>query len=293
MSAERIERRRRRSRWKPDREVVRFAPSWVSYVAMVAWFLIIALPIVWLVVTSLRSSESYRASTVGWPEWEFSNYIDAWETANFSVAVPNSIIYTVSIVAGVVVLACLGGYALARYRFPGRLVMLAGLVIAMTIPFSSIMFGVYDVVDALGLLGNRLGVILPAIALFLPFSIFYMRSFFLGIPEAIGEAARIDGAGELTVFIRVMMPLASPGVATLCVFTGVWSWAMYLEPLLLASSSSLRPVALGLSFFTTEYGGTNQPLIAAAAVIIVLPLVILSIVLQRRFVEGMTAGAVK
>ncbi|WOF22384.1 carbohydrate ABC transporter permease [Microbacterium betulae] len=290
MSAENL---RRARIWNPSKETVRFAPAWVSYIVMVTWFVVIAAPLVWLVVTSLRRTESYRASTLGWPEWAFSNFAEAWRTANFSVAVPNSIVYTLSIVACVVVLASMAGYGLARYRFPGRAIMLGALVVALTIPFSSIMFGVYDVVDALGLLGTRLGVILPAVALALPFATFYMRAFFLGIPEAISEAARIDGAGEITVFVRVMLPLASPGIATLAVFSGVWSWAMYLEPLLLANSASLRPVALGLSFFTAEYGGSNQPLIAAAAVIIVLPLVILSILLQRRFVEGMTAGAVK
>jgi ABC-type glycerol-3-phosphate transport system permease component len=260
---------------------------------MIAWFVVVVAPLVWLTVTSLRTTDSYRASTLGWPDWAFSNFVEAWETAQFSTAVPNSIIYTLSIVACVVVLASLAGYGLARYRFRGRGLMMIGLVVAMTIPFSSIMFGVYDVVDALSLLGTRVGVVLPAVALSLPFATFYMRAFFVGIPDAIAEAARIDGAGELTIFVRVMLPLASPGIATLAVFSGVWSWAMYLEPLLLANTAALRPVALGLAFFTTEYGGSNQPLIAAAAVIIVLPLVLLSVLLQRRFVEGMTADAVK
>jgi ABC-type glycerol-3-phosphate transport system permease component len=291
---ESLERPRRRRRLDAAREVIRFAPSWVTYVVMVTWFVLIAAPIVWLIVTSLRTPDEYRQSSLGWPgEWAFSNYAEAWETANFSVYVPNTIIYTLSIVACVVVLASMAGYGLARFKFRGRGFVLIGLLIALAIPFNAIMFSVYDIVDFLGLLGTRIGVIIPAVALSLPFGTFYMRAFFTNIPDAISEAAKIDGAGEIAIFFRIMLPLASPGIATLAVFAGVWSWGMYLEPLLLASSSSLRTVALGLGFFTTEYGGSNQPLIAAAVVTIIVPLILVSIALQRRFVEGMTAGAVK
>jgi raffinose/stachyose/melibiose transport system permease protein len=284
---------RRRSRGDLSRESVRFAPLWVSYVVMVAFFVIITAPIAWLAITALRTSEDYQNSPLGWPTWQFHNFVEAWQVANFSTYVPNSVIYTASIVVVILVLASAAGYGLARFRFPGRPAMMIALVVALTIPFTSVMFSVYDVINALGLLNTRLAIILVAVSLTLPFATFYMRTFFLGIPESLSEAARIDGAGEIALFLRVMLPLARPGLATLAVFSGVWSWGMYIEPLLLATSDDLRTVSLGMAFFTGEYSGSNQPLIAAAVFTIVAPLIVVSIVLQRRFVEGTTAGAVK
>jgi ABC-type glycerol-3-phosphate transport system permease component len=285
--------RTRPRRMDLSRESVRFAPLWISYVVMVVFFVIIAAPIVWLAVTALRTTDEYQHNPLGWPTWHFGNFREAWQTANFTTYVPNSLIYTASIVVLVLVLASAAGYGLARFRFPGRTAMLLGLVVALTIPFTSVMFSVYDVINYLHLLNTRVAIILVAVSLTLPFATFYMRTFFLNIPEELSEAARMDGAGEIAVFFRVMLPLARPGLSTLAVFTGVWTWGMYLEPLLLATDDSLRTVSLGLSFFTGEYSGSNQPLIAAAIVIIVLPLIVVSILLQRRFVEGMTAGAVK
>lgn len=275
-------------------ERFRFAPAGLTYVVMIGWFLVIAAPIVWLVLTSLRSQQEYRRSSIGFPSSPvWSNYAEAWRIANFEVYLPNSVLYTGSVVISLAILASLAGYGLARFDFPSRSAIIIGFLVALAIPFHAIMFGVYDLVDKLGLLGTRVGIILPATALSLPFATFYMRAFFTNIPDEISEAARLDGAGEITIFVRIMLPLARPGLLTLAVFTGVWSWAMYLEPLLLAPTNSLRTVALGLSFFTTEYGGTNQPLVAAAVVIIVVPMIVLSILLQRRFIEGITAGAGK
>jgi len=272
---------------------VRFAPIWVTYLVMVGMFLIIAFPIVWLVITSLRTREEYIESPLGWPSWAFQNFVDAWNTAHFSTYVPNSLIYMVSVVLITLVLASAAGYGLARFRFPGRPALVVSLVIALTIPFSSIMFSVYDVVDALGMLNTRFAIVIVAVAMGLPFATFYMRAFFVGIPEEISEAARLDGASEMGVFFRVILPLARPGFSTLAVFSGLWAWSMYIEPLMLATTDELRSVALGLAFFSSEYAGANQPMIAAGIVIIVAPLVVVSIIVQRRFVEGMTAGAIK
>ncbi len=285
---------RRRGRPRElSRDTIRFAPTWLSYGLMIVFFLLITLPLLWIAMTALRSPEAYAQNPVGGFEWRFSNFADAWNTANFSSYVPNSLIYTGSVVVLVVAIASAAGYGLARFRFPGRLAMMLSLVVALTVPFSSIMFSVYDVVQFFGLINTRAGIVVVAVAMTLPFATFYMRTFFLGIPDELAEAARIDGAGELTVFFRVMLPLARPGLATLAVFSGVWTWGMYIEPLLLATSDDLRTVSLGLSFFTTEFGGSNAPLICAAIVTIVAPLIVVSVLLQRRFVEGMTNGAIK
>jgi ABC-type glycerol-3-phosphate transport system permease component len=260
---------------------------------MVGVFLIIAAPVAWLVVTSLRTRMEYIRDPLGLPSWAFDNYVEAWNVAHFSTYVPNSFIYMISVVLITLVLASAAGYGLARFQFPGRPFLIISLVIALTIPFSSVMFSVYDVVHALGLINTRQAIIIVAVAMGLPFATFYMRAFFTEIPAELSEAARLDGAGELSVFFRVMLPLARPGLATLAVFSGVWAWTMWIEPLLLATSDQYRSVSLGLSFFTSEFAGANQPMIAAGILIIIGPLIVVSIVVQRRFVDGMTAGALK
>ncbi|MCV2395127.1 carbohydrate ABC transporter permease [Actinotalea sp. M2MS4P-6] len=276
-----------------SRESVRFAPTWVTYVVMIGMFLIISFPIVWLLITSLRTRQEYIEDPLGWPSWAFSNFVDAWNTAHFSTYVPNSLIYMVSVVLVTLVLASAAGYGLARFDFPGRPALIVSFVIALTIPFSSIMFSVYDVVAGFGLLNTRVAIVTVAVAMGLPFATFYMRAFFVGIPEELSEAARLDGASELGVFFRVMLPLARPGLLTLSVFSGLWAWSMYIEPLLLATTDQLRSVSLGLAFFSSEYAGANQPMIAAGIIIIVAPLVVVSVAVQRHFVDGMTAGAIK
>jgi raffinose/stachyose/melibiose transport system permease protein len=126
----------------------------------------------------------------------------------------------------------------------------------------------------------------------LPFGIFFMRAFFLRLPQELAEAAKIDGASEFGVFWRVMLPLATPGISTLAVFQFLGAWNAFLIPLLYIQQEELRPLALGLMFFRGRYT-QNIPLIMAGAMIMIIPIIVVYIFLQRKFIEGMTAGALK
>jgi len=224
------------------------------------------------------------------PEW--GNLVRTWNEGRYSIYLPNTVIYAVSIVAGTCAVSCLAGYALGRIRFPGHNMVFVGMLIGLMVPFQSLMIPMYYLARDLQILGTRWGLILPMIALEVSFGTFLMRAFFRGLPEELADAARIDGCTEWGVFRRVMLPLASPGVMTLAVFTFVRTWSAFLQPLVLVQRDELRPVSLALLFFTGRFG-VDRGMRAAAVMLTIVPVLLVYILLQRRFIDGVTAGALK
>ena len=186
----------------------------------------------------------------------------------------------------------LAGYALALLPLPGRDGILMLFLLGLMVPFQSVMIPLYYLLRDLHLLETYWAFIVPGIALRLPFGIFLMRGFFRGLPPELADAARIDGANEWHVFRQVMLPLAMPGLATLVVFQFMWTWNQFLMPLIFVQRDELRPVSLGTMFFFGRFTA-DRGMIAAGVTISMLPVVILYLFLQRRFIEGITAGALK
>lgn len=265
----------------------------VRYLILAAFTLLFLLPFIWVAFWALKTEKEIGADPFSiplHPHWE--NFAKVWQMGHYNIYLPNTIFYAAAIVAGVCVVSCLAGYALARLRFPGRQAIFMLILIGLMVPFFSLMIPIYLLVRDLGLLGTRPGFIIPAIALALPFGVFLMRSFFLGLPSELEDAARIDGCDELGVFWRVMLPLARPGLTTLAVFEFLWTWNMFIEPLVLAQSNELRPVGLAIFFFIGRYN-IDRSMIAAGVIFTILPVLLLYLFLQRQFVEGITAGALK
>ena len=188
------------------------------------------------------------------------------------------------------------GYALARLDFPGRTWVFFAFVLGLMIPFFSIMIPLFFQLDAMGLLGSPLAVILPGVAgvqgFGLPLGVFLMRAFFLDLPVELSEAARIDGASEFNVFRRVMLPLAKSGVAVLAVLVFFQSWNSLLLPLLYLTGPDSRTMATGLYLFASGRT-TETTLLAAASIIMVAPVLVFYIAFQRQFIRGVTSGALK
>jgi len=155
-----------------------------------------------------------------------------------------------------------------------------------------LMIPLYYLLRDLHMLETYWAFIVPGIALGLPFGIFLMRGFFRGLPVEIADAARIDGANEWQVFRQIMLPLSVPGVATLIVFQFMFTWKAFLMPLVFVQRDDLRPVAVGMMFFSGRFT-TDRGMVAAGVTIAMLPTIVLYLLLQRRFIEGMTAGALK
>jgi raffinose/stachyose/melibiose transport system permease protein len=191
-----------------------------------------------------------------------------------------------------VVLSCTAGYALALLPLPGRGPILTIFLLGLMVPFQSVMIPIYYLLRDIHLLETYWAFIVPGIALRLPFGIFLMRGFFRGLPMDLADAARLDGANEWAVFRQIMLPLAVPGLSTLVVFQFINTWNQFLMPLVFVQRDELRPVSLGTMFFFGRFTA-DRGMIAAGVTISMLPMIALYLVLQRRFIEGITAGAMK
>ena len=189
-------------------------------------------------------------------------------------------------------LSSLAGYAFARHRFFGRNMIFYLFLIGLILPFQSIMIPLYYTLLDFHLLGTYWAMIVPSTALGLPFGIFIMRAFFQGLPNELSDAARVDGCNEFGVFWRVILPLAKPGMITLGIFVFLGAWNSFLLPLLYMQKESLRPLVVGLMFFQARYT-TDYGLTMAGATIVSLPIILLYIIFQRQFIQGLTAGALK
>ena len=263
------------------------------YLTLIFFMLIFLVPILWIWSSALKSSIEIARDPFALPqEFRWENLREAWTTGRFNRYIGNTILYTAAITAGVVFLSCLAGYALALLPLPGRGVILTLFLLGLIVPFQSVMIPIYFLLRDIKLLETYWAFIVPGIALRLPFGIFLMRGFFRGLPRDLGDAARVDGANEWGVFRQVMLPLAWPGLATLVVFQVIDTYNQFLMPLIFVQRDELRPVSLGTMFFFGRFTA-DRGMIAAGVTISMLPMVVLYLLLQRRFIEGITAGAMK
>ena len=263
------------------------------YALLIGFLVVFLVPFVWYASMALKTERQIAASPFSLPippAWD--NLEQAWTLGRYSQYLPNTVVYAVAVIAGVCTFSCLSGYALARLTFPGRNLMFLLLLVGITVPFQSLMIPTYYLARDLNILGTRLGMIVPATAFGLSFGSFLMRAFFRGLPEEIADAARVDGGSEWRVFRDVMLPLARPGLATLATFSFLETWTAFLLPLVLVQRDELRPVSLGLLFFTGRYS-SDRGLIAAGVMFTIMPIILVYIALQRKFIEGITAGALK
>lgn len=254
-------------------------------------------PLLLVVSTALKEpADAKRDPFTLFSSITLQNFPDAWVEGRFGDYFVNTVVITGGTVIGVIVLSITVGYSLARLDFPGRTLVFFAFVLGLMIPFFSIMIPLFFQLDAMGLLGSPLAVILPGIAgvqgFGLPLGVFLMRAFFLDLPNELAEAARMDGASELAVFRRVMLPLAWPGVAVLAVLVFFQSWNSLLLPLLYLTGPDSRTLATGLYLFASGRT-TETALLAAASLLMVAPVMAFYILFQRQFVRGVTSGALK
>jgi len=262
--------------------------------ALAALCLVWIYPFLWLVSASLKSPlEIFSKGLNLVPDalaWE--NYARAWITAGFQGYMLNTIIITVGTVALVVFHTALSGYVLGRYQFIGRRFVIGVLGATLVVPAGLTIIPIVDLVSALGLLNGHWGIVLALAGSGQSAAILLYAGYFRGLPKELEEAAKMDGAGFLQIFITIMMPLAGPVTATVTVLTFLAAWNAFLIPLVFTfGSPELRTLPVGMLAFV----GTNEtdwPGMAAAATISLLPVIVFFFFVQRYFVEGI-AGAVK
>lgn len=250
-------------------------------------------PLVFVALTAFKTEANYAADPLGLPDPATTAYLErAIEAGNLGQYLLNSLFVVGSAVALLTVAASLAGFALAHLRFPGRGVLLIGIVGLMTVPAAVLMIPLYRTVGQLGLINTYPGLILTYAALYLPFSIYLVASYGAGLPREILEAARVDGAGLWSTFRRVALPLSYPALATLVTLNFLWLWNELLFGLLILQDPAKRTLQVGLATLQGQHT-TPIPLLAAGLLVSLAPVLIVFLLSQRTLARGLTAGAVK
>jgi len=260
--------------------------------AILLFFSAVALyPVIGILFTAL--SPAGTGATFGVPSsLHFDNFQSAWSQGHFGAYLRSSTIVAVSVVAISTVLSIMSGYAFGLMRFRGATVLFYVFLLGLMVPEEAMIVPLYYDLRDLNLTDTYWALIMPQVGLSVAFGTFWMRAFFLSTPRSIVEAARIDGANTWTTLWRVLVPFGRPAILTMMVLVFMWTWNEFLLALVMVSSEDLRTAPLGLAFFQGQHT-SDLTLLAAGAVIVATPVVLVYVFLQRHFIRGMLTGAVK
>jgi len=250
-------------------------------------------PTIGLFITSIQPAS--EIATSGW--WKllshpsqatFSHYSDLFHNAGLTAALKTTAYIAVGNTLLVVIVAALAGYAFAWLEFPGRDWLFIGVVALLVVPLQMALIPMFKLYDTLGIGGTTLSVILFHAAFGLPFAIFLLRNFFIGIPKDILESARIDGASEIWIFLRLILPLGLPAIASLAIFQFLWTW----NDLIVSLTFNVTPITVWINGQMRQFSSSVDIIAPASFISLVVPLVIF-FAFQRYFVQGLLAGSVK
>ena len=265
----------------------------ISHVALIFLSMIFIAPFLWLLSTSLKPDQQIFAFPPIWiPQpFTFQHYVDGLNYIPFLLYLRNTAIYCGLSVLGSIISSSLVAYSLARIRWAGRGLLFAIIIATLMVPAQVTLIPLFLVFKTLGWLDSLAPLIVPHFFL-QPFSIFLLRQFFMTIPHELSEAARIDGAGEFQIYRLVIMPLATPVLASVGLFTFLATWNDYLGPLIYLNSPEKYTLSLGLAQFRGEHGVEWGSLMAVSTVMII-PVLIAFFLTQRTFVQGITLTGIK
>jgi multiple sugar transport system permease protein len=275
------------------------------YVGLSAGSVVMIGPFIWMVLTALKAPAD--VATFSWlPKTvHFENFVGAMQAAPFAKYFLNSLILTVGETALTLIFCTMAGYALAQLPIRGAKRLLGYFILLMSVPFQIVLVPLFLLVKSVPLFGgnNILGqggtgwlntwwaLIVPlAMA---PLFTFLARQFYVTLPPELADAARVDGVGEFGIFLRIMTPLVTPALVTIGVFQVEAAWNAFLWPLIVTNTDDLRPLQVGLAIFSQDPLNVQWPYLLAGATLATLPMIILFLVAQRRFVEGMASAGLK
>ncbi len=249
-------------------------------------------PFVWQVLTAFKTMpESVRVPPTILPsEWNWDAFQQVFSAVPFTEMLTNSLMNTVGRTLGQLVFCSLAAYAFARLQFRGKNVLFAVFLSVLMVPSQLLVLPQHEIIQRLGLLNSIPALFLPG--MFSAFGTFLLRQFFMALPRELEEAARIDGAGPFRIFWSIMLPLVRPALAALAVITAMWSWNDLLWPLVVNTDPSKVPISAGLISLEGQFL-TNYPILMAGSVIASLPMLILYVLLQRHFVQGIALSGSK
>lgn len=276
--------------------LLRLGPIWVvSYIVLIVWALFSLFPFYWMVITALKEGQYVmQLPPELWPSRpSFANFVQLFSRGDVPRWLLNSGIMSVTVTLAHVLFGAMSGYAFAKMEFPGKNFLFWTLLASMMVPGWTTIIPLYIMVAQLNWLNTYQGLIVPLLAS--AGAMFLMKQSMATLPSELLDAARIDGASELGIFWRIVMPLSKPGLSVLAIFTFVGLWNEFTWPLFITSQRAMRTFQVGLTIlYQTEYGHDARfGLLMAGASIAAIPVVVLFLALQRYFLQGVTLGALK
>jgi len=265
----------------------------LTYAILVVAVIVTLTPFLWMLLGSFKTQGEILRDPSGFVPQDptLDNYSTWFTDLDIGKFFVNSLIVAVFTVLGNLVFCSMVGYALAKMDFPGKRFLFVLVMITLMVPGVVTFVPLFVMVSKLGLVDTYPALFLPFLAT--PLGVFLMRQFMMGIPDSLVEAARIDGAGEIRIFTRIVLPLCGPPLATLSILTFLGSWNNFLWPLVVAQSEERYTLPVALSLFSTGQNATDYGLLLAGSVLVITPIVALFIALQRFFVQSVAATGIK
>lgn len=262
------------------------------HLVLITGALIICLPLIWMVTSSLKAPNRLFSVPIDWVPWEFrwQNYVEAWNTAPFGRYFFNSIYVSGAATLANLFFCSLAGYGFAKYHFPGKNILFLLILATMMIPFHVVIVPMFILMRDLKWLNSYSALIIPGAMS--AFGIFLMRQFIMTLPDELFDAARIDGANEFSIYLRLVLPLSKGPLAALAVFIFLDNWNSLLWPLVVTNKDEMRTLAVGLTQFQTVHG-TQYHLMMAASTLVAIPMILVFFLLQRYFIQGIALSGLK
>ncbi len=264
----------------------------ILYLVLALGALMMIFPFLWMTSTALKQ-HTYVIETPPRllpPEPTLDNFDDAWEANNFQLFFRNSLIVAITTTALSVFFSAMAAYAFARFVFPGKELVFYAFLLTMMIPGLVLIIPQFLLAKALHLRNTLWGLIVIYVSMSIPLNSFLLRGFFEGLPRELEEAVLLDGGGYYTIFFRIVLPLSTPALATVAIFTFLFSWDEYIWALTAIDEVAKRTLPVAIATFQGQHA-TEWGLVFAASLIAMIPVITVFIFLQRYFVKGLTAGA--
>lgn len=265
---------------------------WTGRTFLLALMAITILPFISIFITALHPSGTVPRG-LEWPtDPQWGNFVEAFKVAEMPKLLMSSTFIVIAVVPISLVISTMAGFAIGLLKIPGSRVLLALFVFGLTLPFSGIIIPIYFLERAMGIYNTRLAIVLPLIALYMPFAVFWMRAHFVNMPAEISEAARVDGATTWDLFWSIHVPLARAPMASLGILMSIWTWNQFLLALVLVEDPTQRTMAGALGAYQGHYA-TDIPLLCAGTILILIPTLVVFILFQRQIITALLQGSVK
>jgi N-acetylglucosamine transport system permease protein len=271
------------------------AVAGVSHTILIIWSLLVIVPLLWVIMSSFKTSSEIFASPFALPaKWNIQNYANAWTTAGIGSFFFNSVIVVFGALIVTMLFGSMCAYVLARFTFPGSRILYYLMLAGLTFPIFLAIVPLFFVLKGMGLLNTLPGLILTYAAFAFPFTVFFLFAFFRSLSASIAEAAAMDGAGEWRTFFQIMLPMARPGLATVAILNFVGLWNQFLLPVALNTNPDNYVLTQGMASFASQAGySVDFGALFAAVVITVVPVLVVYLIFQRQLQGSVSQGTSK